>query len=117
VIAEGQIISIIDRSVQNNLIDEKVCGNLFQPYRRTKQSPSSTQTQKRIYLMSLSFKILPAIALAIALSPMAAQAHGADPAQKTACGFAITPSSATIDNPSTVYGGVNANSFPDSFGG
>jgi hypothetical protein len=38
---------------------------------------------------------------------MAAQAHGADAAPQTVRVFALTPSSATIENPSTLYGGVN----------
>jgi hypothetical protein len=29
----------------------------------------------------------------------------------------VTPSSATIDNPTVVYSGVNANAFRDSLGG
>ena len=59
--------------------------------------------------MSFSRKILPALALVIALAPLAAQAapQTVDP---------IAPSSATIDQPTTIYsGGVHA--FPDSFGG
>jgi hypothetical protein len=67
--------------------------------------------------MSLALKILPALALAIALAPLAAQAHGAETAAQMVHVSAITPSSATIDNPTTVYGGVNANSFHDSVGG
>jgi hypothetical protein len=67
--------------------------------------------------MSLTLKILPALALAVALSPLAAQAHSATAAPQTVHVSPITPSSATIDHPTLVYGGVNANSFPDSFGG
>jgi hypothetical protein len=67
--------------------------------------------------MSLSIKTLPAVALAIALSPLAAQAHSVDAVPQTVRGSEITPSSATIDNPTTVYGGVNVNSFRDSVGG
>ncbi len=67
--------------------------------------------------MSLSIKLLPAIALAIALSPMAAQARGANAAHQNVTVYELTPSSATIDNPTTVYGGVAVNSFRDSIGG
>ena len=67
--------------------------------------------------MSLSIKLLPAIALAIALSPMAAQAYSAHAVHQKVRVSEITPSSATIDNPTTVYGGVNVNSFRDSIGG
>ena len=67
--------------------------------------------------MSLSIKIIPAVALAIAISPLAAQAHGADAASQAVRVSEFAPSSATIDNPTTVYGGVNANSFRDSVGG
>ena len=67
--------------------------------------------------MLFSRKVLPALALAIALAPLAAQAHRADAAPQTVRVSAITPGSATIDQPTTVYGGVGANSFPDSFGG
>jgi hypothetical protein len=67
--------------------------------------------------MSLSIKIFPAVALAIALSPPAAQAHSANATSQTVLVSEITPSSATIDSPTTVYGGVNANSFRDSVGG
>jgi hypothetical protein len=62
--------------------------------------------------MSLSRKILPALALAVALAPLAAQA-----APQTVRVSPIAPSAATIDHPTLVYGGVDANSFPDSFGG
>ena len=67
--------------------------------------------------MSLSIKLLPAIALAIALSPIAAQARAANAAHHNITVYELTPSSATMDNPTTVYGGVNANSFRDSIGG
>jgi hypothetical protein len=67
--------------------------------------------------MSLTFKILPALALAIALSPFAAQAQSAVAASQTVRMSSVTPSSATIDHPTVVYGGVGVNSFPDSFGG
>jgi hypothetical protein len=69
------------------------------------------------YPMSLSIKILPLVALAIALSPPAAQAHSAKATSQAVRVSEITPSSATIDNPTTVYGGVNANSFRDSVSG
>jgi hypothetical protein len=67
--------------------------------------------------MSRSIKLLPAIALAIALSPVAAQARGANAVHQNVTVYELTPSSATIDNPTTVYGGVNVNSFRDSVGG
>ena len=67
--------------------------------------------------MSLSIKLIPAIALALALSPVAAQARGAKAVHQNVTVYELTPSSATIDNPTTVYGGVNANSFRDSVGG
>jgi hypothetical protein len=67
--------------------------------------------------MSLALKNLPALVLAVALSPLAAQAHGADVARQTVRVSPITPSSATIDHPTVIYGGVGANSFLDSFGG
>ena len=85
--------------------------------------------------MSISSKILSAVALAVALSPLAPLAAHAEryvppgPAQYYLAPLhhqlkqnpvrvsSVTPSSATIDNPTTIYGGVNANSFPDSFSG
>ena len=67
--------------------------------------------------MSLSLKILPALALAIALSPLAAQAHCAYAATQTVHLSKIMTGSETIDNPTVIYGGVSTNSFPDSFGG
>jgi hypothetical protein len=67
--------------------------------------------------MSLSIKIIPAVALAIAISPLAAQAHSANAASQAVRVSEIAPSSATIDNRPTVYGGVNANLFRDSVGG
>jgi len=67
--------------------------------------------------VSLSIKLLPAIALAIALSPIAAQARGVNTAHQNVAVYELTPSSATIDEPTTVYGGVNVNSFRDSIGG
>jgi hypothetical protein len=61
--------------------------------------------------MSFTRKILPALALVVALAPLAAQA-----APQTVRVDPIAPSSATIDHPTTIYsGGVHA--FPDSFGG
>jgi hypothetical protein len=78
--------------------------------------------------MSLSLKILPALALAIALSPLAAQAHCAYAATQTVhlskimtgsetIDSKIMTGSETIDYPAVIYGGVSTNSFPDSFGG
>lgn len=60
--------------------------------------------------MSLTFKVLLALALAIALAPFAAQA-------RSAAAPLMRPGSATIDHPTAIYGGVGMNSFPDSFGG
>jgi hypothetical protein len=67
--------------------------------------------------MSFSRKILPALAVAIALAPLAAQAQSADVARQALAASVVTPSSATIDNPTTIYGGVGVNAFHDSFGG
>jgi hypothetical protein len=67
--------------------------------------------------MSLTFKILAALALAIALSPFAAQAHGAAAAPQMVRMSPVMPSAPPIDHPTVVYGGVGANSFPDRFGG
>ena len=67
--------------------------------------------------MSLTRKILPALALTIALAPLAAQAQSADVSRQTVGVSTIMPGSATIDHHTTVYGGVGVNSFPDSFGG
>ncbi|HVE22639.1 MAG TPA: hypothetical protein VNC39_11725 [Acidocella sp.] len=62
-------------------------------------------------------KFLPAMALAVALSPLAAHA-GSTQAYQTPQNHAqvdaVTPSSATIANPTRVY---TNNAFPDSFGG
>jgi hypothetical protein len=74
--------------------------------------------------MSISSKILTAVVLAVALAPMAAQADR-DP-QPGPAQYYLAPldhqdqvmtSSATIDNPTTIYSGVNANAFHDSMGG
>ena len=67
--------------------------------------------------MSLPIKIFPVIALAITVLPLAVQAHRANGGLLEARVSEITPSSATIDSPTTVYGGVSANSFRDSVGG
>ncbi|HEY1856791.1 hypothetical protein [Acidocella sp.] len=67
--------------------------------------------------MNFSMKILPAMALAIALSPFAAQAQSAHQPAATQTHDhvdAVMVSSATIDNPTHVY---SNNLFPDSFGG
>jgi hypothetical protein len=61
--------------------------------------------------MSFTRKILPALALVVALAPLAAQA-----APQTVRVDPIAPSNATIDQPSTIYSG-GVNSFPNSFGG
>jgi hypothetical protein len=44
-------------------------------------------------------------------------AYVANPSSQTTDKPGVTPSNATIDNPTTVYGGVGANGFRDSFGG
>ena len=67
--------------------------------------------------MLFSRKVLPALALALALSPLAAQAQSYDAARQTVHVSAVMPGSATIDEPTTVYSGVGANAFPDTFGG
>jgi hypothetical protein len=54
--------------------------------------------------MSFSIKLLPTIALAMALSPLVAQAQTA-------------PQQARATGQSVVQTGINANSFPNSFGG
>jgi hypothetical protein len=63
--------------------------------------------------MSFSRKVLLALALAIVL-PLATQACSVDAPPPTV--DPITPSSATIDNPTRVYSD-GPNSFPNSFGG
>ena len=74
--------------------------------------------------MSISSKILTAVALAVALSPLAAQARGDHPPGPAKYYLAplnhqdqVMTGSATIDNPTTIYCGVNANAFRDSMGG
>ena len=81
--------------------------------------------------MRISSKILPAVALVFALSPLAAQARGEVPPGPAQYYLAplnhhdqvlnyhdqVMTGSATIDHPETIYGGVNANSFPDGFSG
>ena len=96
--------------------------------------------------MSNKSKFLPVLALAAALAPFAAVARGnqalvQDPAhpqyllgdfgnQHVAANIHgraaeanppavlfVVDSSPRYDNPTTIYGGVSANSFPDSFGG
>jgi hypothetical protein len=68
-----------------------------------------------------SMKLVPAMALAIALSPLAAQAQAASqpaPLQHTQTYHRhvdeVMVGSSTIDNPTHVY---SNNVFPDSFGG
>jgi hypothetical protein len=57
--------------------------------------------------MLRTLKFLPVLALAVALSPMAAQARNAShPSHR-----------AQTNHLTVVQGGVTANSFPDSFGG
>jgi hypothetical protein len=73
--------------------------------------------------MSISLKIVPALALAVALAPLAAQARGdhrPGPAQYYLAPLQHDPvmaSSATLDNPTTVYTGRAAQKFPVSDGG
>ncbi len=75
--------------------------------------------------MSISSKILTAIALAVALSPMAAHAQSArlGPAQYYLAALnhqdQVMTGSATIDDPTTIYSdsGVSTNAFPDTVGG
>ena len=72
--------------------------------------------------MKFSMKFLPAIALAMALAPFAAQAQNAT---QTANGCyptvvqsgLVMTGSATIDNPTTIYSGRIAQKFPVSDGG
>jgi len=68
--------------------------------------------------MKLAMKLVPAMALAIALSPFAAQAQSAPqlaPLQYTQThADAVMVGSSTIDSPTHVY---SNNVFPDSFGG
>lgn len=67
--------------------------------------------------MALPIKMLPAIALAIALSPFAAQAQTAQQsahAQTYSHVDNVMVGSATIDNPTHVY---SNGFFPNSFGG
>ena len=67
--------------------------------------------------MNLSMKILPAMALAIALSPFAAQAQSAQKSAHTH-GYnhvdKVMVTSATVDIPTHVY---SNDLFPGSFGG
>jgi hypothetical protein len=72
--------------------------------------------------MSFSSKILPAVAFAVALSPLAAQARNIQPgpAQHNLAprhAATVMVGSATIDNPTTVYSGWIAQKFPTSVGG
>jgi predicted small lipoprotein YifL len=63
--------------------------------------------------MSMSLKILPALALAVALSSLAGcQALGPLNHQNQ-----VMTGSATIDDPTTVYSGGPAPRFPVSYGG
>jgi hypothetical protein len=74
--------------------------------------------------MRISSKILPAVALVFALSPLAAQARGDVPPGPAKYYLAplhhqdqVMTGSATIDRPTTVYTGVGPNAFRDSMGG
>jgi hypothetical protein len=72
--------------------------------------------------MSFSLKNLPAVALAVALSPLAAQA-GSNPPGPVQYDRAplhhdpVMTGSGTIDNPTTIYSGRTAPMFPVSTGG
>ena len=74
--------------------------------------------------MRISSKILPAVALAVALSPLAA--HAQRDVQPGPARYYLAPinhqdhvmrGSATIDHPETIYSGVSPNAFRDSMGG
>ena len=74
--------------------------------------------------MRISSKILPAVALVFALSPLAAQARGEVPPGPAQYYLAplnhqdhLMTGSATIDHPETIYSGVGPNAFRDSMGG
>ena len=73
--------------------------------------------------MSISLKILAAVALAVALSPLAAQARGDHPPGPAQYYLAplhhdpVMTGSATIDNPTTLCSGRTAQMFPVSDGG
>ena len=73
--------------------------------------------------MSISLKILPAIALAVALSPLAAQARGDHPPGPAKYYVAplhhdpVMTGSATIDQPTTIYSGRAAQKYPVADGG
>ena len=77
--------------------------------------------------MSISSKILSAVALAVALSPLAPLAAHAEryvppgPAQYYLAPLHhqdhVMTGSATIDHPETIYSGVGPNAFRDSMGG
>ena len=67
--------------------------------------------------MNFSMKILPALALAIALSPFAAQAQNVQQSAHTHAYNHVDKvmvSSATVDSPTHVY---SNDLFPNSFGG
>jgi hypothetical protein len=66
--------------------------------------------------MSMSLKFLPALALAVALSPFAAQARSNPQAPVNHPDYVMT-GSATIDHPTTIYSGGPAPLFPVSIGG
>lgn len=73
--------------------------------------------------MSISSKILTAVAMAVALPPMAAQAHSSPqprPAQHYLAPLhqdQVMTGSATIDDPTTIYSGGPTAMFPVSDGG
>ena len=73
--------------------------------------------------MSISSKILPALALAISLSPLAAQARSDHQPSQAQHGLVslhndpVIASSATIDNPMVIYSDRTASKFPVSAGG
>ena len=73
--------------------------------------------------MSITLKILPAIALAVALSPLTAQARRDVPPRPATYYLAplhhdpVKSGSATIDNPRTINSGRTAQKSPVSDGG
>jgi hypothetical protein len=66
--------------------------------------------------MSMPLKFLPAFALAVALSPLAAQARSNPQAPVNHQDYVMT-GSATIDHQTTIYSGGRAPLFPVSIGG
>jgi hypothetical protein len=80
---------------------------------------AQTLIQKGSFAMTFVPKFLPALALVVALSPLAAQAQSAP--QQTQGDDQIVvltiPQQAQSDGQMVVFDGIDANSFPNSFGG